>query len=144
MIKLPLLALVLAIATGCSGGGQTVAASGPHSCPPFLGGSVQVPALQPPNGATGISPSIGSIVVPFEDGLAGQMAVLLPSPPGSNAAAVAASPFTPSGTTLVATIPTLAAHTTYTISADVLISAGTGPLGCDVRRSYLFGSFTTQ
>jgi hypothetical protein len=144
MIKV-LVALSLAIVTGCSGGGQTLsAAPGPHTCPAFLGGDVTDPAVQPPDGATGVSPSIGRIVVPFVDGLAGQTAVLLVSPAVSNPTAVVTSPFVPSGATLVATIPTLAAHTTYFTSADVLVSAGTGPLGCDVRRLYVLGSFTTQ
>ena len=144
MDKLPLLVLSLAILAGCSGGGQTVAGVGPHSCPPFLGGIVTDPAVQPPDGATGVSPSIGSIVVPFADGLAGHTAVLLVSLPANNPTDVVTSPFVPSGVFLTATIPPLAAHTTYFTSADVLVSAGTGQLGCDVRRSYALGSFTTQ
>lgn len=143
MNKLPFLALSLAIVTGCSGAGQTVAAT-LHTCPAFLGGSVTDPATQPPDGARGVPPSIGSIVVPFVDGLAGHTAVLVVSPPVNNPAVVATSPFVQSGATLTATIPPLAANTTYFTSADVLVSAGTGPLGCDVHRLYVLGSFTTQ
>ena len=143
MIKLAFLALSLALVTGCSGGGQTVA-SAPHTCPAFSGGSVTDPATQPPDGAMGVSPSLGSIAVPFVDGLAGHTGVLVVSPPGTGGATVVTSPFVQSGATLTATIPALAAHTTYFTSADVLVSAGTGPLGCDVRRLYVLGSFTTQ
>ena len=144
MIKSAILALCLTLVTGCAGGGQSVA-SGPHSCPAFSDGSVTDPATQPPDGARGVSPTIGSIVVPLVAGLAGQTAALRVSPPvGSNSTDVVASPFVQSGATLVATIPPLAANTSYFMSADVLVSAGTGPLGCDVRRLYVLGSFTTQ
>ncbi|HEY6234567.1 MAG TPA: hypothetical protein VIW69_05580 [Candidatus Elarobacter sp.] len=54
------------------------------------------------------------------------------------------SPFVPVGPNLTATIPTLASQTIYSVSADVLVSAGTGPLGCDVVRLYVLDSFTTQ
>ena len=144
MKNVALLALLLAMVTGCSGGGQTVA-SGPHSCPAFSGGIVTDPATQPPDGAHGVSPAIGSIIVPFTDGLAGHMAVLIGGPPGTaNQTTITTSPFVQSGPTLTATIPALAANTTYSVSADVLVSAGTGPLGCDVVRLYVLGSFTTQ
>ena len=139
------LAVSLTLVAGCSGGGQTTAAPGPHTCPAYLGGSVTDPATQPPDGAHGVSPSIGSIVVPFVDGLAGHTAVLIGGPPGTaNQTTIVTSAFVQSGATLTATIPPLAANTTYQASADVLVSAGTGPLGCDVRRLYVLGSFTTQ
>ena len=143
MIKPAFLALSLTLATGCSGGGQSVAAA-PHTCPAFSAGSVTDPATQPPDGARGVSPGIGSIVVPFVDGLAGHTGVLVVSPPGTGGTTVVTSPFVQSGATLTATIPQLAANTTYFASADVLVSAGTGPLGCDVHRLYVLGSFTTQ
>ncbi|HEV2739361.1 MAG TPA: hypothetical protein VGU66_12330 [Candidatus Elarobacter sp.] len=145
MKKVPFVALALAIVTGCSGGGQTLSPTPLHSCPAFLGGSVTDPAVQPPDGAHGVSPSIGSIVVPFTDGLAGHTAVLIGGPPGTaNQTTIVSLPFVPSGPNLTATIPALAAQTTYSVSADVLVSAGTGPLGCDVVRLYVLGSFTTQ
>jgi hypothetical protein len=144
MIKPAFLALSLTLATGCSGGGQSIAGAPPHTCPAFSD-SVTDPAVQPPDGARGVSPSIGAIVVPFTDGLAGQTAVLIGGPHGTaNQTTVVSSPFVPSGSNLTATIPTLAANTTYLVSANVLVSAGTGALGCDVRRLYVLGSFTTQ
>ena len=88
---------------------------------------------------------MGSITVPFVDGLAGNTAVLIGGPPGTaNQTTIVSSRFVASGANLTATIPMLAANTTYSTSADVLVSAGTGPLGCDVRRLYVLGSFTTQ
>lgn len=144
MKNVALLALSLAVSTGCSGGGQTVA-SAPHTCPAFSGGIVTDPAIQPADGAHGVSPSIDSIVVPFTDGLAGHTAVLIGGPPGTaNQTTIVSSPFVPSGPNLAATIPTLPANTTYSMSAAVLVSSGTGPLGCDVYRLYVLGSFTTQ
>ena len=143
MMKPAFLVLSLALVTGCAGGGQTLA-SPPHTCPAFSGGNVTDPMTQPPDGARGVSPSAGSITVPFVDGLAGHTGVLVVSPPGTGGATVATAAFVQSGATLTATIPTLAANTTYFASADVLVSAGTGPLGCDVVRLYVLGSFTTQ
>ena len=99
---------------------------------------------QPADGARGVSPAVGSVTVPFVDGLAGHAGVLVVSPPGTGGATVVTSPFVQSGATLTATIPPLAANTTYFASADVLVSAGTGPFGCDVVRLYVLGSFTTQ
>ncbi len=144
MKNVALLALALSMVTGCSGGGQTVG-SAPHTCPAFSGGIVTDPATQPPDGAHGVSPSIGSIVVPFTDGLAGHTAVLIGGPPATqNQTTIVTSPFVQSGATLSATIPPLAANTTYFTSATVLVSSGSGPLGCDVYRLYVLGSFTTQ
>jgi hypothetical protein len=142
MVRSSWFALALLMAAACSGGGQTVSVSSLHSCPPFLGGIVDDPAIQPPNGAVGVSPAIGSITVPTTPGLAGAT-VLLNA--GGNTLGVAGGAFGASGaSTLTATIPALAAHTTYFAQAIVLVSAGTGPLGCDVYRSYNLGSFTTQ
>ena len=142
-MKPAFLAFSLTLVTGCSGGEQSVAAV-PHTCPAFLDGSVTDAATQPPDNAVGVPPSIGSIVVPFVDGLAGHTGILVLSPPLNNPSVVVTSPFVQSGATLTATIPPLAAHTRYLTSADVLVSAGTGPLGCDERRLYVLGSFTTQ
>jgi hypothetical protein len=134
-------AFVLFVATACSGGGQATLVP-LHSCPPFLGGMVDDPAVQPPNGAVGVSPTVGSITVPTTPGLAGATVLLTA---GGNTPSVAGGAFSASGTsTLTATIPALAGHTTYFAGALVLVSAGTGPLGCDVYRSYTLGSFTTQ
>jgi hypothetical protein len=144
MTKAAFAALCLTLVTGCAGGGQTLA-SAPHTCPAFSGGNVTDAMTQPPDGATGVPPSVGSITVPFVDGLAGHTAVLVGGPPGTaNQTVIATSPFVASGANLTAAIPTLAANTHYSASADVLVSAGTGPLGCDVRRLYVLGSFTTQ
>ncbi len=142
MPRLVGIALALMVATACAGAGQTVPGDPPHTCPPFLGGIVDDPAVQPPNGATGVSPTIGSITVPSIPALLGATVLLNPpvgSGPSSGGVFVAAGP-----SMLSATLPTLAAHTTYFPQALVLVSAGTGPLGCDVYRSYTLGSFTTQ
>lgn len=144
MMKAAFLVLSLTFAAGCAGGGQTLA-SPPHTCPAYSGGDVTDPMTQPADGARGVSPAVGSITVAFVDGLAGHTAVLIGGPPGTaNQTTIATSPFVQTGATLTATIPPLAANTTYFASADVLVSAGTGPLGCDVRRLYVLGSFTTQ
>jgi hypothetical protein len=102
--------------------------------------------VQPPNGAVGVPTTIGSIVATTTpsntQGLGGNNVTLLVN----GSLAVEGGVFTPipspnNSPSYSATIPTLASHTTYQVSATVP-SPSPGP--CPLSASWQIGSFTTQ
>ena len=141
---LGLFAYVLgATVAACSGQGTT--SPGPVDCPQFI--AVYTATLvQPPNGAAGVSTTLGTIVAttnPFNtQGLGGNNVTLLVN----GNLAIEGGVFTPisspsSSPSYSATIPTLAAHTTYQVSATV---PPPSPGPCPLRASWNIGSFTTR
>jgi hypothetical protein len=133
--------LAAALLAGCSGGGATSTSPAPV-CPALAISDSQAHLVNPASGATGVSPSIGTIAVAY-----GNAAVLdsVTLTPNDGSAAVGGTPsFTgtlpPSGTVNV-TIPALKPATTYTVAGRSLDFAH---MPCFVPTLAAFGSFTTQ
>jgi hypothetical protein len=127
---------------GCAGAGGSAPAQppgGPHACPDLVVDR-SAPLVQPANGATGVSTTIGSVTVTSETGLAGLQITLTPSSgsPIEGGAFAAAS-----SSTMAATIPVLSAHTTYTVSSSSLPVIGSDG-SCTLGTAWTMGSFTTQ
>ncbi len=118
----------------CSGaGGSGPAPAPPHVCPAIVG-LRSATLVQPANGAVGISTTIGSVMATSDTGLAGAQVILMPS----GGARADGGIFTAASSTSVsATVPLLAAHTSYTVSGS---SVGE----CPGTTAWSIGSFTTQ
>jgi len=141
LFRSALLVGVLALG-GCAGAGGSDPAPQPsvvYECPALVIDR-SAPLVQPANGATGVSTTIGSVTVMAETGLAGLPIVLTPSS-GSpiQGGTFAAS----SSSTMAATVPVLSAHTTYAVSSfSPPINGNDG--SCTMGTAWTMGSFTTQ
>jgi hypothetical protein len=132
-----------ATVAACSGQGTT--SPGPVVCPDFI--AVYTATLvQPPNGAVGVSTTLGTIVAttnPFNtQGLGENNNVTLLV---NGNLVIEGGVFTPipspnNSPSYSATIPTLAPHTTYQVDATVPRSPGP----CELPAWWSIGSFTTQ
>jgi hypothetical protein len=125
-------ASLVALATaGCNGGGSsdTIVSSTP--CPSL---AMAPPTLvTPANTSTGVSDTIGSITL--TNATASETVTLVPS---SGTSLTGSSPvYDQANQTWVATIPALAAHTTYSVSIGLI------PSGCSGTTSTI-GAFTSQ
>ena len=130
-----LIVLVTALC-GCAGG-----SSGP---PAGCGAVVATQSdlmVQPPNGATGVPVTVGTITVPLVSGIAGGAVALQPA----SGPVIAAGRLTldAAGTTLSVTVPVLAAHTAYQVAAYTSVPPE-GTSQCWATTSWNLGSFTTQ
>lgn len=128
-------ALTFAACSGGGGSGPTPVQGQPPGavCPDFVLLS-SATLVQPANGAVGVSTTIGSVVATSNTGLAGAEIVLKPASGAQLNGGIFA---VASSTTVSATVPVLAAHTTYTVSGS---SVGT----CPGTEQWSIGSFTTQ
>ena len=136
-----LLAAFVLVLSGCSGGGSTVANTGPtcvlHA---FQAGA---PLVFPADGAKNVPTTVGSVAVAYQAELVGTTVYLQPN--GSSApdgGRIAGGVFAPSvgGMTLAASIPPLASGTTYFVTAST--SQGGAP--CPQTTFWTFGTFTTS
>jgi hypothetical protein len=98
----------------------------------------------PAASAAGVSSTIGHVTVPAVTGLAGLTLYLEPVVNGTALPIIVqGGSFVAGGSgTLTATVPALAAKTTYFAQADQTV--GTGALGCPLNQAFFLGSFTTQ
>jgi hypothetical protein len=109
------------------------------------GGGVTSPLVQPADGAVGVPTTIGSVVALSDTGLTGTRIELL-----AGASATFGDTFiAASSTTVSAVIPTLAAHTTYTVFSVQPFGTQPSAGGCGGEFSPVvfepsIGSFTTQ
>jgi hypothetical protein len=122
---------------GCSGGGTTQPAP---VCPNVVIGDSQAHLVSPPSGATGVSPSIGSITVTYGSASVLDAIDLTPSD-GSPSVPGTAAP-NPSNGTAVVTIPALKPAMKYTVTGHNVNFAHI--VGCFTPITANFGSFTTQ
>jgi hypothetical protein len=133
--------LAAALLAGCSGGGSTSTVPAPI-CPALAISDPQAHLMNPPSGATGVSPSIGTIVLAY-----GNAAVLdsVTLTPNDGSASVGGTPsFTgtlPSSGTVNVTVPALKPATTYTVAGR---SVDFAHAPCFALTLAAFGSFTTQ
>lgn len=129
--------LAAAVLAGCSGAGVT----GP-ACPPqpALIGTVGA-LVSPPNHATGVSTTIGTLTFTLSDPTL-QSATLSLSPAGVPAS-VRGGPITASGGNYSSTIPALQSGLTYQVGIFTTVPLAGYP-GCTVNRGGVVGEFTTQ
>ena len=120
------------ISVACSGGGASQSSPPGTVCPTIV--SLASGALiQPANGATGVSTTVGSVTATSSTDLRNAQLILTPA----GGAAFDGGVFGDvSGTTALATVPVLSAQTNYVVTA----SSG-GP--CPGSVLWSFGSFTT-
>ncbi|HZO95502.1 MAG TPA: hypothetical protein VFB22_17260 [Candidatus Baltobacteraceae bacterium] len=119
------------------------ACAGPASrgvpCPQVVH-DIQWSMIQPPNGATGVSVELGTIVVPGgPNAPTGAAVFLTPSPEGAPPVEGGTFVAQANGTDAAA-VPSLTAATTYTVSASM--PQGAAP--CPPAAAWSIGSFTTQ
>ena len=138
--------LVCAAALGLAGcGGAGGAGSLPYICPQTPAGAVSSGALvSPPNGATGVSPSVGRITFmvasPDLQGTAPGTVVTLTPAGGGAVLRQPDSVITTNGVSS-SVVPQLQSGTTYAVTVS---AAPALPGGCAGAVSASLGSFTTQ
>jgi hypothetical protein len=137
------LSLGLLALAACSGGGATTAQqpAPPGACAAVVIVDSQAHLVSPPSGATGVSPSIGSVTVTYGDIRVFDLISLSPID-GSPGAAAANLDSTPSPGVAVVTIGALKPATKYRLTGT---SANYAHIpGCFIPVTADFGSFTTQ
>jgi len=107
--------------------------------------AVTVPAppkmVSPASGATGVPPSGTTLTISY-DPPAG--AVRLVAADGTTLAGGPIQPQGAPGGGATSALPTLAAHTTYTVFVDANYGSPACPVGLTGAQSYNIGTFTTQ
>ncbi len=107
-------------------------------CPAAIPGPFAWSMTSPPDGATGVSVNVGTIVVP--GGMRAPTGARVLLTPNGGGTAVTGGVFVaePNGMD-AASVPTLAAHTAYTVTAN---ASSLPP--CPVLLTWDIGAFTTQ
>ncbi len=108
------------------------------ACPDVVPAPIAWSMTSPPNGATNVSVNVGAIVVPGGAHAPTGARVLLTPSGGGTAVTGAIFAAEPNGTD-AASIPTLAASTSYTVTAYA-----TSAPPCPITTTWDIGSFTTQ
>jgi hypothetical protein len=136
------LSLGLLALAGCSGGGATTAQqpAPPGPCPALAIADSQAHLVSPPSGATGVSPSIGSVTVTYGDIRVFDLVSLSATDGSPGAAANLDS--TPSPGVAVVKIGALKPATKYRLTGTSVNFAHI--VGCFIPVTADFGSFTTQ
>jgi hypothetical protein len=134
-----LIVLVGVALSACGGAGGSATPTPPPgiACPDDIAERT-ASLVAPPNGATGVSPTIGSITATSSTGLAGAQLALVPAAGAPVLGGIFAAA---SSSTVTASVPVLSAHTTYTVSASAAIPESDG---CTQGVAWTIGSFTTQ
>ena len=134
---------VLALA-GCSGGGPVTHPPPPDfGCPSKTVADSQAKLVSPAPGASGVSPTVGSITLAYGDAAVVNWGVSLTPNDGSAGMSAGGNPpqnLPPSGV-VTFPVPTLKSGTTYTVTGQNINMAH---LICFTTVTANFGSFTTQ
>jgi len=126
--------IVAVLGLSACGGAQ----SSGTPCPLVIEGPIAWSMTSPPDGATGVPVNVGTIVVPGGANAPTGASVVL-TPNGGGAAVTGGAFVAETNGTDAASVPTLAAHTSYTVTAVVTSS---GP--CPNSASWNIGAFSTQ